>query len=478
LHQTRYKEEATIAFANKKRKNSRYSSIYKHKIMNASFGDGSQYGSNRLPEPFSGKYKLYAMHFFFTFVSRMWDMGIVLLIAEITNNSLYFVGLAGLLGSLSIFLFMSNIGVWLDETDRLEAVKLAITIKIIAVSIAYIICAIFEDTHEGTKFIAYTLPILCAITALSFKTITQSIEKDWLVVLSDGDSAWLTSTNSIMTQIDLTSSTAAPAVTGFIFSYFKKQFTAIVLLSCNAAATVFLWYFVHYLYTSWPTLGSKHLMYDTKLRRRTDLQKQHQDQHQGQGQGQGQQGINTTMNVITAYTAVPVETDPPSTKSAAVATESNSSNSDSVSALAKTLGDFYDDDDDDNTNHDGRGIFNPPITPTSNIPGPSTASLTSQIHNNNSNSNSNSSNTAKATSLNNATSQRNNNTTLAQTKAEVESGSGSEEPPIVQNIPLHPYLECIPGTKKIVEFYRKLLLGYKSFKKSGCAGIMVSNVIL
>ena len=62
------------------------------------------------------------------------------------------------------------------------------------------------------------------VTALSFKTITQSIEKDWLVVLSDGDSAWLTSTNSIMTQIDLTSSTAAPAVTGFIFSYFKKQF--------------------------------------------------------------------------------------------------------------------------------------------------------------------------------------------------------------------------------------------------------------
>jgi hypothetical protein len=40
-------------------------------------------------KPFDNRRVLFVMHFCFAFVSRMWDMGIVLLIAELTNNSLF-----------------------------------------------------------------------------------------------------------------------------------------------------------------------------------------------------------------------------------------------------------------------------------------------------------------------------------------------------------------------------------------------------
>ena len=50
------------------------------------------------------------------------------------------------------------------------------------------------------------------MAGLCFSTIKQSLEKDWLVVLSNNNTEWLTETNSVMTQIDLLCNTAAPAV--------------------------------------------------------------------------------------------------------------------------------------------------------------------------------------------------------------------------------------------------------------------------
>ena len=239
---------------------------------NASLGEGNSlaYGAARQPVPFERKDLLYAMHTFFTFVSRMWDMGIVLLIAEITHNSLYFVALAGLLGSMSIFMFMSHVGEWLDHTDRLEAVRFALLCKVCAVSAAYFICGVIPEAED--KVVAYALPVLCAVAALSFKTITQSMEKDWIVVLADRDTEWLSGANSVMTQIDLFSATAAPAVTGVLFAAFPKGVTAMLLLLFNLAASVALWAFVRFVYRSYPVLGSKHAAYNKGLQKRTDQQ--------------------------------------------------------------------------------------------------------------------------------------------------------------------------------------------------------------
>lgn len=72
----------------------------------------------QISSPYKETERLYTMHFFFTFVSRMWDMGIILLIAELTMNSLFIVALAGFFSSLSIFLLSHVIGKWLDRTDR------------------------------------------------------------------------------------------------------------------------------------------------------------------------------------------------------------------------------------------------------------------------------------------------------------------------------------------------------------------------
>lgn len=214
-------------------------------------------GVKHAPSPFLHRTLLYVMHLSFGFVSRMWEMGIVLLLAELTNNSLFFVSLAGFLSTLSQFLFMGIIGSWIDRTDRLEAVRLMLTFKLSAISAAYLLCALLSADAGAVGIFVFVLPLLAAVASVSIAAVNQSIERDWIVVLSDNDSEWLTTTNSTMTQIDLFCATAAPAITGILFSFCSQAVAAIVLLCVNVAATFFLYRFMKHLYSSWPGLASR-----------------------------------------------------------------------------------------------------------------------------------------------------------------------------------------------------------------------------
>jgi hypothetical protein len=229
------------------------------------------------PQPYENRSLLYTMHFFFAFVSRMWDMGIILLVAQLTNNSLYIVALTGLVSAMAIFLFMSSIGAYLDKTNRIVAVRLALAVKVVVVSVAYLVCVYLNmeaaaalasgegngqlpDIENATPFhryLLYSLPVLGAVASMSFCAITQSIEKDWIVVLSNKDSAWLSATNSVMTQIDLACSSFAPAVTGVLFATLTHTTVSIILLFVNAASALALYIFMSYLYHSWNALGQK-----------------------------------------------------------------------------------------------------------------------------------------------------------------------------------------------------------------------------
>ena len=193
-------------------------------------------------------------------------MGVVLLVADLTNNSLYYVALANLFGAVGITLFIPFIGKCLDRTDRLEATSYALLVKISAVSIVYIGCAganttATEEGEDGQRqlpfFVHYLLPFFVAIAAVSFKTITTAVEKDWIVVLSNDDTAWLAETNSKMTQIDLGCSSVAPAVTGFLFSTFSYSLTALILLMTNTVSVLMLYVFLRFVYHSWPALHSR-----------------------------------------------------------------------------------------------------------------------------------------------------------------------------------------------------------------------------
>eukprot|EP00981_Chlorochromonas_danica_P008891 scaffold2338_cov184-Ochromonas_danica.AAC.2 len=209
--------------------------------------------------PFARRSLLYVMHFCFAFTSRMWDMGIALLIAHLTHNNLAIVAMSSLLSNIAIFFLMGSIGRLLDRTNRLTAGIVAVSVKILAVSSAYALGIVIADegNYDGDHLplLVYALPCLVAVAYLSFSTITQSVEKDWIVVLSDGQSDWLTSTNSVMSQIDLICASLAPAAAGMLFSSFSLAVTAGILLLTSLTTAIGWVTLLRYLYQAYPALA-------------------------------------------------------------------------------------------------------------------------------------------------------------------------------------------------------------------------------
>eukprot|EP01031_Cornospumella_fuschlensis_P026125 gene26125-31546_t len=186
-------------------------------------------------------------------------MGIVLMIAHVTNNDLKIVALAGFMSTVSVFLFMGSIGHYLDATNRLSAAYAALTVKIIVVTLAYCVCAFLaEEPFYSSKFI-YFLPCASAVASLCFNALNQSVEKDWVVVLADKDSAWLTTTNSTMSQIDLACASFAPALTGYLFETCSLAGVAVILLLTNGLSAFGLMVLLRYLYGSFPALAVREL---------------------------------------------------------------------------------------------------------------------------------------------------------------------------------------------------------------------------
>lgn len=212
-------------------------------------------------EPYQYPARLYTMHFFFAFTARMWDMGIILLLADLTDNSIAMAAFSGLLCNLALVLFMSSLGSLLDTSNRLDAARITLGAKFVTLTTAYIVCAVL--TYKKNRdipfnyYYIYSIPLLSAIASLSFATISQSVEKDWIVVLSNHNSAWLSSTNSIMTQIDALCNAVAPGVTGFLFMFFSQSQAAVILLLINGLSTIGLYVYMAGLYNTWPSLATR-----------------------------------------------------------------------------------------------------------------------------------------------------------------------------------------------------------------------------
>lgn len=189
----------------------------------------------------------------------MWDMGIVLLLSELSNNNLTLVAFAGFLTSLFIVLFMGSVGHFLDQTNRLIAAQYALGVKIASIVVTFSLCAyLSSDSSDGRQLnihILYFIPCISALANLSFSTVSTSVEKDWIVVLANNDSRWLSITNSRMTQIDSLCNAFAPVLTGYLFSLFSPSMVAVILLLTNSISTFCLYFFMHYLYYSWDLLA-------------------------------------------------------------------------------------------------------------------------------------------------------------------------------------------------------------------------------
>jgi hypothetical protein len=212
---------------------------------------------------------LYCMHTSFSFVSRVWDMGIILLLADLTNNSLFIVAIAGFMSAGLSVMFGGPMGAVIDRTNRLTVMHVALIVKLAAVTVGYSISAVMMDERAAVEktvdstgepkvyhagIIIYAIPVAVAVANFAFSMIVLSMEKDWIVVLSSHNKEWLSQLNSNLSQIDMACMAIAPVFTGWIFAEWSGSFVAIFLLSSNAVVTLIFFLFVRRVYFAFPPL--------------------------------------------------------------------------------------------------------------------------------------------------------------------------------------------------------------------------------
>ncbi|PVI00807.1 hypothetical protein DM02DRAFT_707097 [Periconia macrospinosa] len=164
--------------------------------------------------------RLFLSHFLSTWNSRLFEMGAVLFIAAIFPGTLRPMSIYALVRSGAAIVLSPAVGSWIDAGDRLSVVRVSIIGQRLAVAAS---CGIFWILHEqkdlGTKLrtglFALTIVLACVEKLCSIMNLV-SVERDWVVVITQDNEVARRLLNARMRRIDLFCKLLGPLVISLV----------------------------------------------------------------------------------------------------------------------------------------------------------------------------------------------------------------------------------------------------------------------
>ncbi|RHN58672.1 putative major facilitator superfamily domain-containing protein [Medicago truncatula] len=224
---------------------------------------------------------LYFGHFLARWGSRMWEFSVGLYMISIWPDSLLYAAIYGAVESASIALFGPIIGTWVDKLTYQKVLKLWLVTQNLSFIIAgaTVVTLLVYSSLKFTNFPVFLLLVviinICGgIGVLSTLAGTILIEREWLLVISEGQpSELLTKMNSVTRRIDLTCKLLAPVLTGFIISFVSLKASAITLALWNGVSVwVEYWLFTS-VYSGIPALRRSGQRRMERLSSQSDLER-------------------------------------------------------------------------------------------------------------------------------------------------------------------------------------------------------------
>jgi hypothetical protein len=214
--------------------------------------------TNRPAEPLKkARRLLYLSHFFAQFSEAAWQFALILFLAAFTNyKSLFLISTYGVASGLSIFLLGTKAGRFVDGSNRLFAATFFIWTENLSVVMATILCYLLLNqppTNEDTAvpeslswaernfpvgaltpwsiFLLIGIHFWGSVASILDAGFLVAIERDWVVIMSQEvgpkgsqkTQKWLSETNVMMKQIDLTCRIVAPALAGLVLGAFDNS---------------------------------------------------------------------------------------------------------------------------------------------------------------------------------------------------------------------------------------------------------------
>jgi iron-regulated transporter 1 len=198
---------------------------------------------------------------------RLFEFGAVLFLANIYPNTLLPMSIYALVRALAAVLLSPFIGQYIDRTDRLISIRVSIIGQRCAVICS---CLLFWSMLEAAHvFEAWVgglalalLSVLACIEKLCATANTVSIERDWVVVISNNDEAYLQAMNAQMRRIDLFCKLTGPLAIALIDG-FSPRTAVVVTLGLNALSMTAEYGLIARVFRSVPGLQGHDLSEET-----------------------------------------------------------------------------------------------------------------------------------------------------------------------------------------------------------------------
>lgn len=169
---------------------------------------------------------LFISHFLSTWNSRLFEMGAVLFVAAIFPGTLLPMSVYALVRNAVAVMLSPAVGRWIDTGNRLKVIRISIVGQRLAVGGS---CGLFWILHDH-KELGSKLKISLFVVNILFACVEKlcsvmnliCVERDWVVVISQGDDAARRMLNARMRRIDL----------------FCKLFSPLLISLVNGVSTI------------------------------------------------------------------------------------------------------------------------------------------------------------------------------------------------------------------------------------------------
>lgn len=203
---------------------------------------------------------------------RLWSFVAGLFMSKMDNSSLRLVAIYGFINSMAVILLGAAIGNWIDKKERMTSAKCFLVVQNGAVFLSSMILAVhFWDElwlqsllgSWKTWMVASLVIFVATVANLASTGSRIVVEKDWIVVIADGDDDRLAKMNAAFRTLDLTCNIAAPSLAGFLFYLIGNNSTAIAVGCWNVVSLIAEYLLLASIYKKIPNLSIKHFANDT-----------------------------------------------------------------------------------------------------------------------------------------------------------------------------------------------------------------------
>ncbi|KAK3029512.1 hypothetical protein RJ639_037533, partial [Escallonia herrerae] len=208
---------------------------------------------------------LYAGHFLARWGARMWEFSVGLYMISLWPDSLFLAAAYGVVEAASTAFFGPLVGQWVDKLSYIKVLQLWLLTQNLSFIVAggTVVAVLIKPDLKSTNFMAFIILVLLinvsgAVAVLSTLAGTILIEREWVVVISEGHPPEaLTTINSIIRRIDLICKLFAPVVSGFIISFVSLTASAQTIALWNVTSICLQYWLLISVYNGIPALSER-----------------------------------------------------------------------------------------------------------------------------------------------------------------------------------------------------------------------------